>query len=134
VGEGAPAASARQVTPTLEDAYIWLLNGHKCERRMDRLRILFQSSLADFRERTRRYSFLITMIGVMFFGYLVITGQYTIQFGEYRSLYNSAWAGSLMAVCSSIMMAIIGFYLIRGSIKRGPSDGCGSDYCGNSDE
>lgn len=85
---------------------------------MDRLRILFQLSLADFRERTRRYSFLVTLIGVMFFGYLVITGQYTIQFGQYRSVYNSAWAGSLMAVCSTIMMAIIGFYLIRGSIKR----------------
>ena len=85
---------------------------------MDRLRILLQLSLADFRERTRRYSFLITMIGVMFFGYLVITGQYTIQFGEYKSIYNSAWAGSLMAVCSSLMMAIVGFYLIRGSIKR----------------
>ena len=75
-------------------------------------------SLADFRERTRRYSFLVTMIGVMFFGYLVITGKYTIQFGEYKSVYNSAWAGSLMAVCSTIMLAIIGFYLIRGSIKR----------------
>lgn len=86
--------------------------------KMDSLRILFQLSLADFRERTRRYSFLVTMIGVMFFGYLVITGQYTIQFGEYKSVYNSAWAGSLMAVCSTIMMTIIGFYLVRGSIKR----------------
>jgi hypothetical protein len=85
---------------------------------MGNLRILFQLSLADFRERTRRYSFLVVMIGVMFFGYLVITGQYTIQFGEYKSVYNSAWAGSLMAVCSTIMMALIGFYLVRGSIKR----------------
>lgn len=85
---------------------------------MNKLRILYQLSLADFRERTRRYSFLVTMIGVLFFGYLVITGQYTIQFGEYRSVYNSAWAGSLMAVCSTILMTIVGFYLIRGSIKR----------------
>lgn len=29
VGDGAPATSARQVTPTLEDAYLWLLNGHQ---------------------------------------------------------------------------------------------------------
>jgi hypothetical protein len=85
---------------------------------MDSLRILIQLSLADFRERTRRYSFLVTMIGVMFFGYLVITGQYTVQFGEYIAMYSSAWAGSEMAVCSTIMMAIAGFYLIRGSIKR----------------
>ena len=92
---------------------------------MDRLRILFQLSLADFRERTRRYSFLVTMIGVMFFGYLVITGQYTVQFGEYKCVYNSAWAGSLMAVCSTIMITIIGFYLVRGSIKRDRLTGVG---------
>jgi len=32
VGEKAPTASARQVTPTLEDAYLWLLNGHQREQ------------------------------------------------------------------------------------------------------
>jgi len=85
---------------------------------MTRLSILYQLSLADFRERTRRYSFLVTMMGVMFFGYLVITGKYTIQFGEFKCIYNSAWAGSAMAVTSTIMMVIAGFYLVRGSIKR----------------
>lgn len=85
---------------------------------MDRLHAYFQLSLADFRERTRRSGFLITMLGVLFFGYLVITGKYTIQFGEYRTVYDSAWAGSAMAVCSSIMLSIVGFYLVRGSIKR----------------
>jgi len=32
VGETAPMVSARQVMPTLEDAYLWLLNGHQSER------------------------------------------------------------------------------------------------------
>jgi hypothetical protein len=32
VGDRAPAASARPLTPTLEDAYLWLLNGSKRER------------------------------------------------------------------------------------------------------
>ena len=32
VGERAPAALAQQVTPTLEDAYLWLLNDHQRER------------------------------------------------------------------------------------------------------
>jgi len=83
-----------------------------------KLQILYQLSLADFRERKRRYSFLVTMIGATFFGYLVITGKYTIQFGQYKCIYNSAWAGTLMAVCCSIMVTIVGFYLVRGSIKR----------------
>jgi len=85
---------------------------------MNNISALYQLSLADFRERTRRYSFLVTMLGVLFFGYLVITGQYTIQFNEYRTPYSSAWAGSLMGVCSSIMLAIVGFYLVKGSMGR----------------
>jgi hypothetical protein len=58
------------------------------------------------------------MLGVLFFAYLVITGQYTVQFGEYRSVYDSAWAGTLMAVCSSLMLTLVGFYLTRGTIRR----------------
>jgi len=85
---------------------------------MNNISALYQLSLADFRERTRRYSFLVTMLGILFFGYLVITGQYTIQFGEFRTPYSSAWAGSLMGVCSSIMLAIVGFYLVKGSMGR----------------
>ena len=79
---------------------------------------LWQLVCADFRERSRRYSYLITMLGVLFFGYLVITGKYTIQFGDLRPFYDAAWAGTAMAVCGTIMLAIFGFYLVRGSIRR----------------
>lgn len=58
------------------------------------------------------------MLGILFFGYLVITGKYTIQFGDCRTVYDSIWAGTLMAVCGSIMLAIPGFYLVKGSIGR----------------
>ena len=85
---------------------------------MNKLKVIHQLALADFRERTRRYSFLITMLGVLFFAYLVITGKYTIQFGDIRTVYDSAWAGSAMAVCSAIMLALVGFYLVKGSIER----------------
>ncbi len=85
---------------------------------MNRIRALLQLALADFRERTRRYSFLLTMLGVLFFGYLVITGKYTIQFGDLRPVYDSEWAGTLMAVCGGIMLALFGFYLVRGTIRR----------------
>jgi len=86
--------------------------------KMDKFKTLYQLSLADFRERTRRYSFLVTMLGVLFFSYLVITGKYTVQFGDCRPVYDSAWAGSLMAVCGSIMLTLAGFYLVKGSIAR----------------
>jgi ABC-type multidrug transport system ATPase subunit len=32
LGKSAPTAAAREATPTLEDAYLWLLNGHQHER------------------------------------------------------------------------------------------------------
>jgi hypothetical protein len=85
---------------------------------MNRLHILHQLILADFRERTRRYSFLLTLLGALFFGYLVITGKYTIQFSEYRSIYNSDWIGTLMAVTCAIMFTVVGFYLVKNSITR----------------
>ncbi|MBN1213053.1 MAG: hypothetical protein JXA92_10780, partial [candidate division Zixibacteria bacterium] len=82
------------------------------------LQITKQLILADFRERTRRYSFLVTLMAIMFFGYLVITDQYTIRFGVYRGEINSAWTGTLMAVASTILLSIVGFYLVKNSIKR----------------
>lgn len=85
---------------------------------MNKLNVYFQLSLADFRERTRRSSFFVTMLGVLFFAYLVVTGKYTVQFGEFRTIYDATWAGHLMAVCSSIMMTLVGFYLVRGTIRR----------------
>lgn len=85
---------------------------------MNKMQIYWQLCIADFRERTRRSGFLVMMLGILFFGYLVITGKYTVKFGEYRTIYDATWAGTLMAVCGSIILTIVGFYLVRGSIKR----------------
>ncbi|UCG61479.1 MAG: hypothetical protein JSV52_14365 [Candidatus Zixiibacteriota bacterium] len=85
---------------------------------INKLHAYLQLSLADFRERTRRSSFVVTMLAILFFGYLVITGKYGVQFGEYRTFYDAHWAGTLMAMSSAIMLALFGFYLIKGSIKR----------------
>lgn len=87
--------------------------------------MLYQLALADFRERTRRYSFLITMLGTVFFGYLVITGKYTLRLGEYRGVYNSAWVGSLMSMACTVMLGIFGFYLIKNSVSRDRHTGVG---------
>ena len=82
------------------------------------LPVIKEMILGDFRERTRRYSFLLTLLGTMFFGYLVITDQYTVRFSEYRGEYNGAWEGTLMAVSCSIMLTIFGFYLVKNAIRR----------------
>jgi len=92
---------------------------------MDRLNILCQLVLADFRERTRRYSFLLTLLATLFFSYLVVTGKYTLRLGEYRGEYNSAWVGSLMGIASTIMLFLFGFYLVKNSLSRDRSTGVG---------
>jgi len=92
---------------------------------MQSLAVLYQLSLGDFRERTRRYSFLITLVATMFFGYLVITGKWGINLGDYRGEYNSAWVGSLMGSASAIMLAFFGFYLVKNSISRDRNTGVG---------
>lgn len=92
---------------------------------MHALNSLRQLVLADFRERTRRYSFLVMLLGTFFFGYLVITGKYTIRLGEYRGEYNSAWVGSLMASATAIMIGFFGFYLVKNSLGRDRSTGVG---------
>jgi hypothetical protein len=81
-----------------------------------RHQIIWQMILGDFRERTRRYSFLLILLGTLFFGYLVVTGKYAVQFNEYRGETSSAWEGSLMALCGTMMLLFFGFYLVKNSI------------------
>lgn len=82
-------------------------------------------ALWDFLERTRRYSFLLSLIGTLFFGYLVITGKWVIRLGAYRGEYNSAWVGSLMGSASAIMLTFVGFYLVKNAIGRDRATGVG---------
>jgi hypothetical protein len=92
---------------------------------METLRMMQQLILGDVRERTRRYSFLITLLVTIFFGYLVITGKWTIRLGDYRGVYNSAWVGSLMGSAGTIMLVFFGFYLVKNSVDRDRRTGVG---------
>lgn len=92
---------------------------------METVHMIYQLVQGDVRERTRRYSFLITLLVAVFFGYLVITGKWTIRLGDYRGVYNSAWVGSLMGSASTLMLAFFGFYLIKNSVSRDRRTGVG---------
>lgn len=65
------------------------------------------------------------MLGTTFFGYLVITGKYGLQFTGYVAVHNSAWVGGLMAIFCTIMLTIVGFYLIRMTVERDRRTGVG---------
>lgn len=86
---------------------------------MNHAYMLYQMVRADFLERVRRYSFLLTLAGALYLGYSVATERMWVVVGDgYRGVYNSAWIGAVMAVCSSAFLSLIGFYVVKSSVAR----------------
>lgn len=83
-----------------------------------RWHVLSQLARADFLERVRRYSFLITLLFAMYFGYLAATGKIMLRVGNMRGVYNSAWIGALMSLVATTFLSLAGFYVVKNSIER----------------
>jgi len=81
-------------------------------------RVLYHLARADFLERLRRYSFLVTMGFALYFGYLAAVGRITLRLGDIRGVYNSAWIGALMALVVSTFLSLAGFYVVKNTIER----------------
>src|SRR5579864_7280505 len=87
--------------------------------RVNPTRILYHMVRADFQERTRRYSFLVTLAAALYLAYAVATEKVWIVVGNgYRGVYNSAWIGVLMALCCSTFLSLAGFYIVKNSVAR----------------
>jgi hypothetical protein len=86
---------------------------------MSRTHVLYQMVRADFLERVRRYSFLLTLAAALYLGYGVATEKVWVVIGNaYRGVYNSAWIGAVMAVSCSTFLSLIGFYVVKNSVQR----------------
>jgi hypothetical protein len=96
---------------------------------MPTLRILFHLTRADFLERARRYSFLVTLGLTMFAAYVYVppaSAYYlTLGLGNYRGAYNSAWVGGAVAVLCSALLSLPAFYLVKNAIERDEQTGVG---------
>ena len=92
---------------------------------MSTLRAVTQAALADIRERTRRGSFLATMVATLYLAYLVATGWVAVRVGGYRGVATSAWVGSQIALVIATLLSLIGFYLVKGSVARDHDTGVG---------
>lgn len=93
---------------------------------MNALRALYHLARADFLERVRRYSFLVTLGLALFLGYSIASGQLTLVVGQqYRGTLNSAWVGGLMAAIVNFFLGLFGFYLVKGSVSRDYETGVG---------
>ena len=73
---------------------------------------------ADFLERIRRYSFLVTMIASVYLGYAVYAGYIVMHVGVYRGIYNSVWIGTLAAASTVLFISMIGFYIVKNTLSR----------------
>jgi len=76
---------------------------------------------SDYLQRTRSYTFLVTLCISLAVAYTFIpepnANYSTIRISNYVGVYNSAWIGYVTAIMASIFLSLIGFYLVNGSIK-----------------
>ena len=52
------------------------------------IRAVYHIARADFLERVRRYSFLVTLLFAVYLGYAAATGKIALRLGDYRVLFN----------------------------------------------
>ena len=99
---------------------------------MNTLRVIYHLALADFYERARRYSFLLTLAAVIFMGVLVNNGSLffclrpndLLSF-SYRGEFNSAWIGTMTVLVGNGALSLFGFYLVSDCIERDIRTGVG---------
>jgi ABC-type transport system involved in multi-copper enzyme maturation permease subunit len=101
---------------------------------MKTLGILYHLAMADFYERARRYSFLLTLAAVIFMGVLVNNGTLYLSLksidpnllsSNYRGALNSAWIGTMTVLVLNLFLGLFGFYLVSDCIKRDIRTGVG---------
>ncbi|HEX6903369.1 MAG TPA: hypothetical protein VF789_26870 [Thermoanaerobaculia bacterium] len=88
-------------------------------------RVLWHLMRADFLERVRRYSFLVTLLLAVGLGYTVAAGHIKLWIADTRGLYNSAWVGLLMALVCNTFLALAGFYVVKSTVERDRRTGVG---------
>lgn len=100
---------------------------------MNKLRMLYHLVHADFLERVRRYSFLIVLGLTIYAGYFSVppldAGYVILMLGDYRNgyrgVYNSAWIGTVVAWLTSVLLSLLGFYLVKNAVERDRWTGVG---------
>jgi len=90
------------------------------------IRVLYHLARADFFERTRRYSFLVMLGLVLWLSYILASGQFRIVIQpRYLGVIDSAWVGATMTLGTTMMLGLVGFYIVKGSVARDYATGVG---------
>ena len=98
-------------------------------RRAAHLHVLLAIARADFLERVRRYGFLITLAVAAWGAHGALpprgAGYTTVSLDGHRALYNSAGAGSIVALITGLFLTLVGFYLVKNAVERDRHTGVG---------
>ncbi|MBA6258095.1 MULTISPECIES: hypothetical protein [unclassified Colwellia] len=82
---------------------------------------LWQCILADFKQRTRQQSFVVTLLAMSVLTLLFfpsLDDQYqTLVVNGYRGIYNSAWLGICLAMLNVLFLPLICFYLVKNGLE-----------------
>ncbi|MGA3088238.1 MAG: hypothetical protein ABSD75_06475 [Terriglobales bacterium] len=81
-------------------------------------RVLYHLVRADFLERVRRYSFLLTLAFAAYLAWGTATGLIVLRLDQYRGVFNSAWVGSMMTLVGTLFISLVGFYIVKNAIRR----------------
>jgi hypothetical protein len=79
---------------------------------------LYNLAKADFLERVRRYSFLVTLAFAVYLGLAAARGQISLRLGNYTGIQNSPWIGAVMSMTTTVFLSLAGFYIVSNSIHR----------------
>ena len=84
--------------------------------------VLIASIKADFKQRVRQSSFVITLLVMALLTVLFFpapSAEYqTLVINGYRGIYNSAWIGICLASLNVTLLPIICFYLVKNTINN----------------
>jgi|HubBroStandDraft_6_1064221.scaffolds.fasta_scaffold00129_26 hypothetical protein len=92
---------------------------------MKSIRTVYAIARADFLERVRRNSYLVTLLFAVYMGYAAGTGQISLRLGDYRGLYTSAWIGIMVSLVTSTFLSLVGFYVVKNAVDRDRQTGVG---------
>jgi len=90
---------------------------------------LIQVFKADFRERTRGYTFLALIAVTIYLTYLFVppvdANYLTVALGNRRGIYNAAWVGTMFGLAATVLLSLVAFYVIKNALDRDEHTGVG---------
>ncbi|HKQ56659.1 MAG TPA: hypothetical protein VJY35_02215, partial [Candidatus Eisenbacteria bacterium] len=96
---------------------------------MNIARVLAALVRADFLERVRRHSFLVTLAFTLWAAYMFLPPNHatyaTLNFSGHRGVYNSAWVATVVSLLAVSFLSLAGFYLVKNAVERDRHTGVG---------